>query len=69
MTMIKVAPLILIGALGLVLAPIPAPVLPEFSAVESVSLVALYAFVGFEAATIPAGETRDPKQPFPARCC
>ena len=55
--MIKVAPLVLIGALGLVLAPIPAPVLPEFSAVESVSLVALYAFVGFEAATIPAGET------------
>ena len=36
MTMIKVTPLLLIGALGLVLAPIPAPVLPEFSAVESV---------------------------------
>jgi APA family basic amino acid/polyamine antiporter len=65
MTMIKVAPLVLIGALGLVLAPIPAPVLPEFSAVESVSLVALYAFVGFEAATIPAGETRDPKKAIP----
>jgi amino acid transporter len=65
MTMIKVAPLLLIGALGLVLAPIPAPVLPEFSAVESVSLVALYAFVGFEAATIPAGETRDPKRAIP----
>jgi len=65
MTMIKVAPLVLIGALGLLLAPIPAPVLPEFSAVESVSLVALYAFVGFEAATIPAGETRDPKRAIP----
>ncbi|MCL6698146.1 APC family permease [Sphingomonas sp. NSE70-1] len=65
MTMIKVAPLVLIGALGLVLAPIPTPVLPEFSAVESVSLVALYAFVGFEAATIPAGETRDPKRAIP----
>jgi amino acid transporter len=65
MTMIKVTPLLLIGALGLVLAPIPAPVLPEFSAVESVSLVALYAFVGFEAATIPAGETRNPKQTIP----
>ena len=65
MTMIKVTPLVLIGALGLVLAPIPAPVLPEFSAVESVSLIALYAFVGFEAATIPAGETRDPKQAIP----
>jgi len=63
--MIKVTPLLLIGALGLVLAPIPAPVLPEFSAVESVLLVALYAFVGFEAATIPAGETRDPKKSIP----
>ena len=65
MTMIKVAPLLLIGALGLLLAPLPAPVLPTFSAVESVSLVALYAFVGFEAATIPAGETRDPKRAIP----
>lgn len=65
MTMIKVAPLLLIGALGLLLAPLPAPVLPSFSAVEGVSLVALYAFVGFEAATIPAGETRDPKKAIP----
>jgi amino acid transporter len=65
MTMIKLAPLILIGALGLLLAPLPAPVLPTFSAVESVSLVALYAFVGFEAATIPAGETRDPRKAIP----
>ena len=65
MTMIKLAPLLLIGTLGLLLAPLPAPVLPEFSAVEGVSLVALYAFVGFEAATIPAGETRDPKQAIP----
>jgi amino acid transporter len=65
MTMLKLAPLILIGALGLLLAPIPAPVLPDFSAVEGVALAALYAFVGFEAATIPAGETRDPKRAIP----
>ncbi len=65
MTMLKLAPLILIGALGLLLAPIPAPTLPDFSAVEGVALVALYAFVGFEAATIPAGETRDPKRAIP----
>ena len=39
--------------------------LPEFSAVEGVALAALYAFVGFEAATIPAGETRDPKRAIP----
>jgi amino acid transporter len=65
MTMLKVAPLLLIGALGLLLAPIPSPVLPQFSAVEGVALAALYAFVGFEAATIPAGETRDPKRAIP----
>ena len=65
MTMLKLAPLIVIGALGLLLAPIPAPTLPEFSAVEGVALAALYAFVGFEAATIPAGETRDPERNIP----
>ena len=65
MTMLKLAPLLLIGALGLVLAPIPVPTLPEFSAVEGVALVALYAFVGFESSTIPAGETRDPKNVIP----
>ena len=65
MTMVKLAPLILIGALGLLLAEIPAPRLPEFSAVEGVALAALYAFVGFEAATIPAGETRDPERNIP----
>ena len=66
MTMlIKLMPLILIGALGLLLAPIPSPTLPEFSAVEGVALAALYAFVGFEAATIPAGETRDPQRNIP----
>ena len=65
MTMLKLAPLLLIGALGLLLVPIPAPVLPELSAVEGVALAALYAFVGFEAATIPAGETRNPQQAIP----
>ena len=65
MTMIKLLPLIMIGALGLLLAPVPAPALPEFSAVEGVALAALYAFVGFEAATIPAGETRDPERNIP----
>jgi amino acid transporter len=65
MTMLKLAPLILIGTLGLLLAPIPMPRLPEFSAVEGVALAALYAFVGFEAATIPAGETRDPERNIP----
>ena len=65
MTLLKVTPLLLIGALGLVLAPVTTPTLPEFSAIEGVALAALYAFVGFEAATIPAGETRDPRRTIP----
>ena len=65
MTMLKLTPLLMIGALGLVLAPIPAPSWPQFSSVEAVMLTALYAFVGFEAATIPAGETRDPRRAIP----
>jgi amino acid transporter len=65
MTMLKLVPLLLIGALGLLLATPAAPELPEFSAVEGVALAALYAFVGFEAATIPAGETRDPRRTIP----
>ncbi len=65
MTMLKLMPLLLIGALGLLLVPIPTPALPDFSAVEGVALAALYAFVGFEAATIPAGETRDPRRAIP----
>lgn len=65
MTMLKLTPLLLIASLGLLLAPIPVPAVPDFSAVEGVALAALYAFVGFEAATIPAGETRDPKRAIP----
>jgi amino acid transporter len=65
LTVLKLAPLALIVALALVQAPLPAPTLPRFSAVEGVALAAIYAFVGFEAVTIPAGETRDPKRAIP----
>ena len=65
LTMLKLAPLVVIAGLSLVLAPIQAPVWPEMSAVEGVALAALYAFVGFESATLPAGETRNPKGAIP----
>lgn len=65
LTLLKLVPLLLIAGLALVLVPIKAPVLPQLSAVESVALAALYAFVGFEAATVPAGETRNPKRAIP----
>jgi len=40
-------------------------VLPEFSQVESVLLLSFYAFIGFETATMPAGEMRQPKRDLP----
>ena len=65
LTILKLAPLLVIAALALMLAPIRAPQLPEISAVEGVALAALYAFVGFEAATVPAGETSNPRRAIP----
>lgn len=66
LTLLKLLPLLLIVLLGLgSLFPVAAPTLPRFDAVEGIALAALYAFVGFEAATVPAGETRDPKRAIP----
>lgn len=65
-TLGKLVPLVALIALALVEGPAMGPVvLPQFSAVEGVALAALYAFVGFEGATIPAGEARDPKRTMP----
>jgi amino acid transporter len=65
LTFLKLLPLVLLAIAGLVAIPFPQPALPELGAAEGVSLAALYAFVGFEAATVPAGETRDPKRAIP----
>ena len=43
-------------------APAPAPTLTEF---EAGLLIVFYAFVGFESAVIPAGETKDPSKNLP----
>lgn len=65
-TLFKLVPLAILIGIGLVEGPRMGPVVvPQFSAVEGVALAALYAFVGFENATIPAGETRDPKRAMP----
>ncbi|WP_379549595.1 APC family permease [Qipengyuania sp. DGS5-3] len=67
MTVIKFAPLvILVGAAmwaGLSGGPI---ILPEFGAVESVVLLTYYAFIGFEAVVLSAGEMKKPKRDVPA---
>ena len=60
----KLLPLAILVVAGIGFAS-PEIALPDFGAVESVALAALYAFVGFEAAAIPAGETRDPRRAIP----
>lgn len=39
--------------------------LPAFSQIEGVLLLNFYAFIGFEGATMPAGELREPKRDIP----
>lgn len=66
MTLFKLLPLVVLMLVGLGAAAGPGPLtLPQFSAVEGIALAALYAFVGFENATIPAGETRNPQRAMP----
>lgn len=66
MTFFKLLPLLILMVIGIGAASNDGEVaLPQFSAVEGIALAALYAFVGFENATIPAGETKDPKRAMP----
>lgn len=66
-TVLKLAPLVGLVVWGLFAFAdsVPAPVAPTLGAAESVGLLLLYAFVGFEIATITAGETRDAKKRVP----
>src|SRR5262245_5629614 len=67
-TVIKLLPLIALVAWGLVAfaSTIPAPQAPPAGApIGKISLVILYAFVGFDLATLTAGETADAKRSLP----
>lgn len=64
LSLLKLLPLLLLVAVGFGSVR-PEIVWPVPSAAEGVALAALYAFVGFESATVPAGETRDPKRALP----
>lgn len=66
-TLLKLTPLIVLVLWGLIAfgGDAPAPGLPELAAAEGVGLLLLYAFVGFEIATVTAGETRDPTRAIP----
>lgn len=66
LTFLKAAPLVVAAIAALAITGVPAPgPLPPFNEVESGVLIVFYAFVGFENATVTAGETRDPGRTLP----
>jgi basic amino acid/polyamine antiporter, APA family len=65
-TFLKTVPLIIAALAALAIAGVPAPgPLPPISDIEVGVLIVFYAFVGFENATVTAGETRDPQRTLP----
>lgn len=65
-TFLKTVPLILAALAALAIAGLPAPgPLPPISDIEAGVLIVFYAFVGFENATVTAGETREPQRTLP----
>ena len=66
LTFLKTVPLLLIAAAALFMTGVPAPgPLPPITEVEAGILLVFYAFVGFENATVTAGETKDPNRTLP----
>ena len=66
LTLIKFAPLILLTGAAIFAGLSGGPIiLPEFSAIESVVLLTYYAFIGFEAVVMSAGEMKNPKREVP----
>lgn len=64
----KIFPLLIFIAFGLFFiqpANFTFDVVPEYGTFSSAVLLLIYAFVGFEAAVIPAGETKDPEKNVP----
>lgn len=70
LTVLKFLPLLLLVAFGLPqLTPAAFPVattpFPDITSLATAGLLVIYAFVGWEAAVVPAGETRDPARDMP----
>jgi APA family basic amino acid/polyamine antiporter len=64
----KIVPLLIFAAVGLFFiqpANFNFAAVPDYSSFSSAILLLIYAFVGFEAAVIPAGEVKDPKKNVP----
>jgi basic amino acid/polyamine antiporter, APA family len=68
LTILKVAFLVLFGVVGILSSggsmPAPGPV-PQIAEWSDAMLLALFAFVGFEASMVSAGEARDPRRDTP----
>lgn len=66
MTLVKLAPLVLLICAGLLWGdPDIGFRLPQFTAIEGVVLLTFYAFMGFEAVVMSAGEMKRPKRDVP----
>ncbi|HEX7046112.1 MAG TPA: APC family permease [Gammaproteobacteria bacterium] len=70
LTVLKILPLLLLVVVGLAwLKPAAFPVattpLPDTIDIGTAALLVIYAFVGWEAAVVPAGETRNPARDMP----
>jgi amino acid transporter len=68
LTLLKAIPLVALAiwAIGHAAQSLPPPgPVPPLSMLEASALVLLYAFVGFENATVPAGETTNPRRTIP----
>lgn len=64
----KIVPLVILATVGLFFispANFNFSVIPEYTAFSSATLLLIYAFVGFEATVIPAGESKNPKKDMP----
>jgi amino acid transporter len=68
LTVLKVSLLLVFGAVGIVAAnawPSAPPTLPSPAEFSDAMLLGIFAFVGFEAALVSAGETRNPRRDVP----
>ncbi|WP_394731076.1 APC family permease [Altererythrobacter sp. GH1-8] len=66
MTLIKFAPLIILTGAAIFAGLSGGPIIvPEFGAIESVVLLTYYAFIGFEAVVLSAGEMKQPRRDVP----
>jgi APA family basic amino acid/polyamine antiporter len=70
-TMLKLVPLVLVGTLGLLymnpdnFRPFNASGMGTFPAITAAATLTLWAFLGFESATVPAEEVVDPERTIP----